>query len=159
MKKLSVLMVCTANICRSPMAAGLLLHQLKQQGLVKQVRVDSAGIRAIKGYRPDPRAREAVKKVGVDIGSMRARSIKNEDYSTFDLILCMDQGHYAALQEQCPEEHRHKIMLIMDFAPQHDQREVPDPYFGNASGFERVLGLLEAANHGVVKRLREEFTV
>ena len=159
MRKLSVLMVCTANICRSPMAAGLLLHLLKQHGLAKQVRVDSAGIRAIKGYRPDPRAQEAVKKIGVDIGSMRARSIKNEDYSNFDLILCMDEVHYVALREQCPEEHRHKIVLIMDFAPQNDQREVPDPYFGNASGFERVRGLLEAANHGVVKHLRDEFTL
>jgi protein-tyrosine phosphatase len=151
-------MVCTANICRSPMAAGMLQHLLKQEGLAKQVRVDSAGVRALKGHRPDPRAQEAVRRWGADLGSMRARPVKKEDYAKADLILCMDEGHYAALEEQCPDEHRHKLALIMDFAPARDGREVPDPYFGNASGFDRVLTMLEAANQGVVKRLREEFS-
>lgn len=138
------------------MAAGLMSQLLRQQGLAKQISVDSAGVRAMKGHRPDLRAQEVAKQKGVNIASMRARPIKKEDYSNTDLILCMDEGHYTALQEQCPDEHRHKIALIMSFAPQLGQREVPDPYFGNLSGFERVMGMLDAAVHGVVDHLRKD---
>lgn len=150
-------MVCTANICRSPMAAAMLKHLLRKQGIARRVRVDSAGTRAITGHPPDVRAQAAVRRWGGKFNFGRSRPVKSEDLARYDLILCMEQGHMDFLLEKCPDESsRQKVKLIMDFAPQLDERELPDPYFGNASGFTRVLHLLEAALQGLLKRLQAE---
>ncbi len=150
----SVLMVCTANICRSPMAATLLTHLLQREGLAKQVSVDSAGIRALKGQRPDQRALDVVASRGIRINRQRSRQFVPEDYAKYDLILCMDRSHLSSLEKACPDEHRQKISLIMEFASEREEQEVPDPYFGNVAGFVRVLDLLESANQGLVRSIR-----
>ncbi len=156
MRKYSVLMVCTANICRSPMAAGLLSQAMDRVGLKRHVRVDSAGTHALKGQRPDARAQKVVRKMGVELKSMRARQFTQVDFEAHDLILCMDRRHHDALSEKCPEDQRHKLGLIMDFAPDVVEGEVPDPYYGNVAGFERVAGMLEAAMEGVTARIQAE---
>ena len=149
-------MVCTANICRSPMAAGLLIEALRREGLAKEVRVDSAGTHALKGQRPDARAQKVARTRGGNLQSMKARQFRSEDFQAYDLILCMDNNHRAALIKKCPEEHRDKVALIMDFAPQLEDAEVPDPYYGNVAGFENVASMLEAAVEGVLSRVRKE---
>lgn len=156
MARYSVLMVCTANICRSPMAAGLLIEALQREGLAKEVRVDSAGTHALRGQRPDARAQKVVRTRGGNLQSMKARQFRSEDFQAHDLILCMDNNHHAALIKKCPEEYRDKVALIMDFAPQLEDAEVPDPYYGNVAGFERVADLLEAAVGGITRRIRAE---
>lgn len=138
------------------MAAGLLTGALKREGLAKRVRVDSAGTHALRGQRPDARAQKVARGRGAELKSMKARQFRSEDFSEHDLILCMDSKHHAALLEKCPEEQRHKVALIMDFAPRLEDAEVPDPYYGNVAGFERVADLLEVAVTGVVRRIHAE---
>lgn len=156
MRKYSVLMVCTANICRSPMAAGLMGQALERAGMAKQVRVDSAGTHALKGQRPDARGQKVARKIGVELKSMRARQFAQADFEVHDLILCMDKKHRSALLEKCPQEHRHKIGLIMEFASRLEEEEVPDPYYGNVAGFERVAKLLGVAMEGVCEKVRAD---
>ena len=150
----SVLMVCTGNICRSPTADGLLRHALVEAGLSERVRVDSAGTHDYHiGDPPDPRSCATAKAYGVDLGSLRARQVTKRDFAAFDLILAMDEGHLALLQRACPQQHRHKVKLYLDYAPQFG-RIVPDPYYGGQDGFEAVWRMCEAASRALVEEIR-----
>ena len=154
MKKISILMVCTANICRSPTAHGLLRHLLDVEGLNRRITVDSAGTHIFqKGLPPDVRAQRVALEQGIDLSDLRSRNIRPKDFSTYDYILAMDNDNFHILQELCPEEHGHKISMIMEFSPDSEIVEVPDPYFGNISGFERVFSMLEVAMNGLVEHI------
>ena len=155
MKKYSILMVCTANICRSPTAHGLLRHLIEIKDLNGLVAVDSAGTHIFqKGLPPDVRAQQVALQRGINLSDLRTRKIRDKDFSTYDSILTMDNENYHILQQLCPEEHMHKISLVMEYAPEMGVSEVPDPYFSNIAGFERVFGMLEVAMHGVLEQLR-----
>lgn len=144
--RLTVLMVCTGNICRSPTAEGVLRHELAARGLAEQVSVDSAGIQGWHaGDPPDARSQAHARRRGYDLAQQRARAVRADDFARSDIILAMDRGHLRALREQCPEAHRHKLALLLDHAPALAGRDVPDPYYGGAAGFEQVLDLIEAA--------------
>lgn len=154
MKKFSILMVCTANICRSPVAQGLLRHLLDLKGLNDLVTVDSAGTHIFqKSLSPDVRAEQVAGLHGIDLSDLRSRNIRLQDFSEYDSILAMDNENYRFLQEMCPEEHRHKISMVMEFAPESGELEVPDPYFGNIAGFERVFSMLELATKGLLEHI------
>jgi protein-tyrosine phosphatase len=154
-KKLSILMVCTANICRSPMAEGLLLLHAGRAGLGKALVVQSAGTHVkLGGQRPDARAQRAAASLGADLGRLRSRQVQGRDFIRHDLILGMDAGNKRYLLEACPAEHTHKVALLLDFAPETGTGEVPDPYFGNYVGFERVLELLEAGVAGLLRHVQ-----
>ena len=156
MKKFSILMVCTANICRSPIAHGLLRHLLDLEGLNELVAVDSAGTHIIqKGLSPDVRAQQVAGDYGIDLSDLRSRNIRQKDFSAYNSILAMDYENYHILQEICPEQHRHKIAMAMEFAPESGVIEVPDPYFGNITGFERVFDMLDVAMKGLIEHLRD----
>ena len=147
-------MVCTANICRSPTAHGLLRHLLDLKGLNSHIVVDSAGTHIFqKGLPPDVRAQRVALEQGIDLSDLRSRNIRPKDFSTYDYILAMDNDNFHILQELCPEEHCHKISMIMEFSPDSEVVEVPDPYFGNISGFERVFSMLEVAMNGLVEHI------
>ena len=151
-----VLMVCTGNICRSPTAEGVLRAKLQQAGLAQQVLVDSAGTQ---GYHanepPDVRAVRAAAQRGYNIGKLRARAMRPEDFATFDWLLAMDQSHMDWLRKRSPPAAAGRISLLMPFAQRHaGTEEVPDPYYGGPAGFEHVLDLLEDACEGLVERLR-----
>ena len=149
-------MVCTANICRSPTAHGLLRHLLDVKSLNGLIAVDSAGTHIIqKGLSPDVRAQQVAIEHGIDLSNLRSRKIKPKDFSKYDFILAMDNENYHILQEICPAEHGHKISLAMEFAPEPGVYEVPDPYFGNIAGFERVFDMLEVAMKGVIEQLHD----
>ena len=155
MKKYSILMVCTANICRSPTAHGLLRHLIELKDLNGLVAVDSAGTHIFqKGLPPDVRAQQVALQRGINLSDLRTRKIRDKDFSTNDAILAMDNENYRVLQQLCPAEHMHKISLVMEYAPELGVNEVPDPYFSNIAGFERVFGMLEVAMHGVLEQLR-----
>lgn len=153
--KTRVLMVCTGNICRSPTAEGVLRTKLQRAGLHGQVRVDSAGIQ---GYHtsepPDARAIRAAAQRGYDIGDIRARPLREQDFAQFDWLLAMDQTHMDWLLKRAPPAAVGRIGLLMPLARAHaGMLEVPDPYYGGPQGFEHVLDLVEDASDGAVERL------
>jgi len=151
-KNMSVMFICTGNICRSPTAEGVFRRLVRDAGLDGTIRVDSA---ATNGYHvgepPDERAQRQAMRRGYDLSALRARRIAPRDFAEFDLILAMDRSHLRILQRLCPRENRHKLRLIMEFAPEQGTDEVPDPYYGDADQFEQVLDLLEAAARGLLR--------
>ncbi len=149
-----VLMVCMANICRSPTAEGVLRARLAAAGLTDWVHVESAGTHAFHvGSRPDGRSQAHAARRGYDLSALRARAIDELDFERFDLLLAMDWDNLALLQQRCPPEHALKLRRLMEFAPQAGSEVVPDPYYGDAAGFDRVLDLVEAACDGLVDHL------
>ena len=157
MKKISILMVCTANICRSPTAHGLLRYLLDVKGLNRLVAVDSAGTHIFqKGLPPDVRAQQVAHEQGIDLSDLRSRKIRPKDFTVYDSILAMDYENYQILQQLCPAELGHKLSMVMEYAPEKDVLEVPDPYFGNIAGFERVFDMLDVAMKGLVERLHDD---
>lgn len=149
-----VLMVCMGNICRSPTAEGVLRGRLRAAGLERWVAVDSAGTHAYHvGEPPDERSQAHAARRGYDLSPQRARPVEAADFERFDLILAMDWDNLALLQADCPPAQARKLRRLMEFAPDSGSAVVPDPYYGGAAGFERVLDLVEAACDGLVDHL------
>ncbi len=146
-----ILMVCMGNICRSPMAQAVTLHLVQQAGLAHQIQVDSAGTHTARGSQPaDPRAKAVLSARGYPVGKNKARQVAEQDFARYDLILAMDQSNLNDLRRICPNESAHKLRLFLEFAGDADIRDVPDPYYGNVQGFERVLKLCEVSARGLV---------
>ena len=153
--KLSVLFVCMGNICRSPTAEGVFRKQLEDAGLAATVHTDSAGTHAYHvGEGPDRRARAAAERRGYSLEGIRARRVTGMDFEGFDLIIAMDQDNLLALRDAADASHHEKLSLFLDFAESSELREVPDPYYGGAAGFERVLDLVEDASRGLLEIVR-----
>lgn len=115
--------------------------------------VDSAGTHAYHVGEPaDQRARAAAERRGISLEGISARRVSSGDFEQFDYIIAMDEDNLARLQDEAPEEHRHKIRLFLEFATVNET-EVPDPYYGGAAGFERVLDLVEDASRGLLETL------
>lgn len=160
MNSIAVCFVCLGNICRSPSAEAVMLHQVAEAKLGDRIVVDSAGTGDWHiGQPPDDRAQRAAKRRGYDLSSLRGRQIAAADFARFDLLIAMDDANAAALGEICPPEHRDKIRLLMEFATRDDSRVVVDPYFGGDDGFERVLDQCEDACEGLLKALRTQLVV
>ena len=150
----SVLFVCTGNICRSPTAEGVFRQYLLTNSLQDKVRTDSAGTHDYhSGEPPDRRAIAHASSRGYDISGLRARQVTARDFEDFDLVLAMDRGHLRFMEQLCAPEHRGKLRLYLDFAGMKDA-DVPDPYGGGADGFELVLDMVEAASRGLIDHLR-----
>ena len=140
-----ILMVCLGNICRSPLAQGILIKKV-----AKSTFVDSAGTAAYHiGNQPDPRSINVGKKNGVDISSFRARKFTQEDFRNFNHIYVMDKSNYNDVLSlaQLSEDHK-KVKLILD-----NEQEVPDPYYGELAGFDHCYNLLDKACDQIVKEL------
>ena len=152
--RIGVLFVCMGNICRSPTAEAVLRHHARQAGLEKRLRIDSAGTHA--GWPdapPDPRAVTAARRRDYDLRGIRARKLEAADFTRHQYVLAMDAANLAALQAAPPAEHGARLGLLLEFAPQMGEREIPDPYYGGPEGFERVLDLTEAAIAGLMEEL------
>ena len=153
--RVSVLFVCMGNICRSPTAHGVFRKLVQETGLLGEIGIDSAGTHAYHvGEAPDRRARATAERRGIDLSDLRARKATSEDFLAFDYVLAMDQDNYFSLLQICPRGMEHKLQLFMDFAPAMRTREVPDPYYGGPTGFERVFDLVEAAAQGLLDDIR-----
>ena len=147
-----ILLICMGNICRSPMAEGVLRTLAERAGVSSAVEVDSAGTHGShEGEPPDLRARKVAASRGYDLSGLRARRVKEQDFSRFDRILAMDRQNLASLRRSCPAEHLSKLGLFLDYADDPALDEVPDPYYGGAEGFERVLDLCEQAARGLLE--------
>jgi protein-tyrosine phosphatase len=150
-----VLFVCMANYCRSPTAEAVFRHHVKRAGLARDIVCDSAGIQNFNwGGLPDARARAAAHNRGYDMSRMRGRGIRDEDFIRFDLILALDRQNLVALRERCPPDQAARLRLLMEFAPRHQTLDVPDPYFGNAQGFELALDMIEEACAELLEHVR-----
>jgi protein-tyrosine phosphatase len=157
MEKIKVLFVCMGNICRSPTAEGVFTHLVHSQKIAHHFQIDSAGTHAYHiGDAPDLRSQKTALNRGIDISHLRGRKVIFGDFDDFDFILAMDDENHAILMNACPAQHQHKISHFLSFAPQLNTREVPDPYYGGAQGFERVLDMIEAASEGFLNHLRAE---
>jgi protein-tyrosine phosphatase len=150
-----VLFVCMGNICRSPTAQGVFAALLRQHELEESVFVDSAGTHSYHiGSSPDPRARAAALRRGIDISDQRARRLTVADFEEFDYVLVMDRENLEAVEDMCPPAQAGKVRLLLEYAPHLGIEEVPDPYYGGAAGFERVLDMIEAASEGLLEHIR-----
>ena len=158
MTKVSVLFVCLGNICRSPTAEGVFRAVVRAHGLEDLIAVDSAGTHAYHiGEAPDTRAQAAAARRGIDLSRLRGRQATRTDIESFDFILAMDSENLRHLRAMSPAGLEHKIRLFLEFAPARPEREVPDPYFGGESGFDRVLDMVEEAANGLLEHIRGEY--
>jgi protein-tyrosine phosphatase len=152
----SVLFVCLGNICRSPLAEGVFLHLVKQAGLSDRFEIDSAGTGAWHvGELPDARATLVAGQHGVELAS-RARQITEDDLEHFDWVIAMDRENLRNIERMASatESDAH-IHLLREFDTVQDGGdEVPDPYYGGASGFESVYEMVHRSCEVLLNRLR-----
>lgn len=148
-----LLIVCLGNICRSPMAEGVLRARLRDAGLEAAVLVDSCGTGGWHaGAPPDPRAIACAARNGVDIGGLRARQLEPADFDGFDAILCADYSTLRKVVLLAPERAREKCMLLSSYAGQGDAG-IPDPYTGDMRDFDRVWDMVDGMARVIVRRL------
>ncbi|MFD1315789.1 low molecular weight protein-tyrosine-phosphatase [Namhaeicola litoreus] len=151
---IKVLMVCLGNICRSPLAEGILRSKVDSD----KIFLDSAGTGAWHvGHLPDKRSIEVAKRNGIDITYQRARQFSEDDFDSFDLIYVMDKENLKAVQSMAlTKEQRDKVHLILDVVKGTKYREVPDPYYGGEQGFDFVFQLLNEACDQIANNLLNE---
>ena len=144
-------MVCLGNICRSPLAEGVLAHKTKHLNL----EVDSAGTAAYHvGKLPDSRSIEIANKYNIDLSKQRARQFSRADFDTFDIIYAMDTNNYAHLISLADnKEELNKIRMILNEINPNACESVPDPYYGGEHGFQNIYNMLEKACNKIVQNI------
>ena len=153
-QRTAILFVCMGNICRSPTAHGVMRKLLQEHALTDAFELDSAGTHAYHvGEPPDERSVSAALTRGIDLSDLRARRVEVADFARFDYILAMDADNLQRLRDMQPADSRAEVRLLLDYSTEDPGGAVPDPYYGGAAGFERVLDLLEEANEALLKRL------
>lgn len=152
---MKVLMVCLGNICRSPMADGLLRKKVKDNEL--NVTVDSAGTANYHvGKKPDERMIATARKFGVNLEELRARQFSSTDFDEFDLIYAMDKSNYRNIVSLARNENdKKKVQLILNELYPGQDLEVPDPYYGGEQGFVDVYKMLDDATDLILNKLKE----
>ena len=152
---IKVLFVCMGNICRSPTAEGVFRHKVEQNNLQEQISIDSAGTHAYHvGNPPDQRAQNAALKRDIDLSQQRARRVSADDFSEFDYVIAMDESNLDDLLSICPAGYEDRLHLFLAFSDS-ENREVPDPYYGQGRGFEIVLNLVEDASEGLLQYIQQ----
>ena len=144
-------MVCLGNICRSPLAEGIMRAKLSKDFIV-----DSAGTGGWHaGELPDKRSISIAKNRGLDITSQRARQFKISDFDTFDYIYVMDNSNYKDVMALAPnDEAKSKVKLILNELFPNENVDVPDPYYGGQDGFENVFDMLNEACDVIAGKLK-----
>lgn len=152
-----LLFVCLGNICRSPSGENVMRHLVEEEGVADQFEIDSAGTAGWHiGKKPDSRMTAAAKARGIEMKG-RAQQAQPNHFSEFDWIFAMDDSNYEDLLEvrdRCPNPTA-KLVRFCEFCEEHDEREVPDPYYGGPEGFEKVLDLLEDGCATFLRRWKE----
>lgn len=149
-----ILMVCLGNICRSPLAEGILKSKLPKESFL----VDSAGTGGWHaGELPDKRSVLTAKNKGIDISDQRARQFKLADFQQFDYIFAMDNSNYKDIIRLAPDEaSKNKVKLILNELYPGENIPVPDPYYGEQNGFEQVYNLLDDACNIIADKLKKQ---
>ena len=154
-RPIGILMVCLGNICRSPMAEGVLRTRLEEAGLGSRVRVDSAATGTSHvGHPPDERAIACAARNGVDISAQRARRLALEDFDEFDVILCADRTILHDARIRKPRTAHAQVELMLEWSGA-GKKDVPDPYYGSQRDFDQAWKLVEKVATGVVERVRQ----
>jgi protein-tyrosine phosphatase len=153
---MKILMVCLGNICRSPLAEGI----LRQKTIENQhtIIIDSAGTIGIHaGEQPDKRMQATALKYGIDLSTLRSRQVTLNDFQEFDRIYAMDESNYSDLQKLAKNEvQKAKVRLLLDENPLNSLKNVPDPYYGGQEGFEQVYFLLEETINHLINNLKHD---
>lgn len=149
-----ILMVCLGNICRSPMAEGLMQAKISKYKL--EAEVDSAGFERIHaGDSPDFRARKVMKAHGIDISGQAARLFRRSDFDVFDYIYVMDSNNYKDVETVAESgSQMQKVSFILSETDPGSNKPVPDPYYGGDEGFEKVYQLLDSATEAIALKLK-----
>ena len=151
----SILFVCTANICRSPMAEGVLRRLLANEGLQDKYEIDSVGTHDYHvGEAPFPASVALAGKRGYEIHHLVARKIKPGDFDHFDYILAMDKSNLKNLQTVAPTRSKQKIELLLEYGDKYHGKEIPDPYGKKGKDFELALDMIEDGCRGLVAFLK-----
>jgi protein-tyrosine phosphatase len=146
----SILLVCTANICRSPMAEGVLRKLLADSGREKEFEIDSAGTHDYHaGKPPFEKATQAAQRRGYKIDHLVSRQVTPRDFDHFDAILVMDRGNLAALKSIAPTRCKDKIELLLEYGDEHYGKDVPDPYGQKDKAYEVALDMIEDGCRGL----------
>ena len=155
--KLGVLFVCTANICRSPLAEAVFGHKAARAGLSEQLRVDSAGTHDYRvGQAPDPLAQKVADRRGYAMSGLRARQITRADLEHFDYVLAMDMKNMTALHRLGEPDLWQKPKLLMSYSKLYREKEIADPYGADEERFELALDMIESATDGLLATIRAE---
>ena len=152
---MKILMVCLGNICRSPLADGLLRDKINLHNL--DVEVDSCGTSSHHvGELPDERMRETALKQGCDLSNLRARQFKQSDFKAFDVIYVMDSSNYNNVIKLANSEvDKQKVKLFLNELYLNKNMAVPDPYFGGEQGFEDVFELVDKTTDVIIEKLKQ----
>lgn len=155
---IKIVFVCLGNICRSPSAEAVMNAVVQKAGLEDKIECDSAGTIAYHaGEQADPRMKKHALKRGYNLTSIARKFIK-EDFEEFDYIVAMDRSNYTDILELDKEsQFVEKVSMMTNYCTDHDDVEVPDPYYGGPQGFEHVLDLLEDACTGLLEKIKEEY--
>tara|TARA_B100000678_G_scaffold222381_1_gene189915 strand:- start:19 stop:531 length:513 start_codon:yes stop_codon:yes gene_type:complete len=157
--RLSVMMVCLGNICRSPTAHGLLRQRLAEAGLADTVHVASSGTGTWHiGSTPDARAQAEAAAHGIDLSDLRAQKIEPSDLDRFDYVIAMDHDNQADLLALAGSDssRRNRVHLLSDFSDQYAGQPVGDPYYGGDAGFTQVFEMIDTCVTALTERLTEE---
>ena len=148
---MKILMVCLGNICRSPLAEGILAH--KTQHL--NIEVNSAGTAGYHiGKLPDERSIEIAEKYNIDLTKQRARQFSRADFDDFDIIYAMDTNNYTHLISLADNEtERNKVRLILNEVNPERFESVPDPYYGGDDGFQNIFNMLDDACNKIISQI------
>ena len=151
---MKILMVCLANICRSPLAEGIMTYKVNENGLEHEV--DSAGTAAYHvGNLPDERSIEVANKYGIDLTTQRARQFSVKDFKNFDIIYAMDTENYNNILNLANSKADElKVKLILNEIEPNSNSSVPDPYYGGNDGFENVYQMLDLACDSIITKLK-----
>ncbi|MCE4063764.1 low molecular weight protein-tyrosine-phosphatase [Chryseobacterium gleum] len=147
---MKILMVCLGNICRSPLAEGIMKTKVPDNFVV-----DSAGTISLhEGEHPDKRAVKTAANHNIDISKQKSRPITRRDFETFDKIYCMDIDVFEDVVSKTKnEEERKKVALFLEVLGDHENAEVPDPYWGDMKDFENVFQLLDKGCNAIINQI------
>ena len=153
---MKILMVCLGNICRSPVAEGLLRQKLEEAGLDDRITVDSCGTgNQHAGESPDERSMQNALENGLDIRMLRSRQIRQSDFDEFDRLYVMDTSNYQNVMGLARDDaDREKVELILNMSAPGSNRAVPDPWFGGTQGFQTVYDMLDEACDAIIADLK-----
>jgi protein-tyrosine phosphatase len=156
-QRISVLVVCTGNICRSPTGEAVLREMARKRGLEGHIRIASAGTHDYHvGEAPDARSVRHAHERGYDLSGQRAQQVAKSHFQEFDYILAMDRGHLRMLKNMAPPDAKARLGLFLEASAKFQHEDVPDPYYGGVEGFERVLDMVEEAAERWLDRIEAE---
>ena len=155
-RKTSILMVCLGNICRSPLAEGIMRHIVEERGLSDVISVDSCGTSSYHvGEEPHPGSAKVARQNGVSLRGIQSRQLHDDDFDRFDWLIAMDSSNLSRMRHVGSGRGKdNRMVLLLDYARGDSPRDVPDPYY--EGGFPRVFDLVKDGCEGLLDHILEQ---